>query len=326
MASNGHTFRKSNGPVVFAAVLSILMISFQNCAEVSFGPGEAEVAGSNALDGEPADNLQPQPPSNSVATPFNEMFSTTSSKDHKPVDLVWIIDNSGSMNQEAAHVRNNLAKFVEFLQDKVTIRLALISQIGNTGTSVNIPSGLKSEGHIEINQRVSSRDGFKKLLSKVPDLQSNFFRANSQKAFVFVTDDNSNMATSEFVDVLKRDGIDQFKLFGFIGMETKALSPCMARHGSEYKKLAESTQGRVFNICEKDWANHFNKLADQVVSLGRTSFTLEKPNIDGIEWVKVNGKEISSDRYSLNGRVLKIDSQLFQAAGTYQVSVEYRYL
>lgn len=68
-------------------------------------------------------------------------IDTFSMPDEPPlIDMVWAIDNSGSMNEEAAHVRQNFQNFVSSVSQKTNLHVALISQKGTAGTSVTMPS------------------------------------------------------------------------------------------------------------------------------------------------------------------------------------------
>src|SRR5690606_28999334 len=87
-------------------------LAFQNCSQVSFSE-KAELSSSST----------PQEPIISEATQ-----SFTSSSKKTPIDMVWVIDNSGSMSQNVARVKENFKAFAATLKGEVDIKFALISR------------------------------------------------------------------------------------------------------------------------------------------------------------------------------------------------------
>ena len=60
------------------------------------------------------------------------------------LDLLWMVDNSGSMAEEAAHVRSNFARFSQFVGERTNLKLSLISAPvrWDTDKGVDMPLGL----------------------------------------------------------------------------------------------------------------------------------------------------------------------------------------
>ena len=91
---------KSKTNVVLVLVLvSILLLGFQNCSQARFTQGATE----NTSLGEPADPSAPQRKSAS--------FEVTESKNSK-VDILFVIDNSGSMQEEQAKIAQIFSGFI----------------------------------------------------------------------------------------------------------------------------------------------------------------------------------------------------------------------
>ncbi len=142
----------------------------------------------------------------------------------KPVDMVWVFDNSGSMREEANHVRTNFRNFMSGLNKETDTRVAMISSTTNNayGTQINL-SGSGEINYLEVNYFVDSYNPL--LVAAAATCQPNdpddlctvfsedsryarvigslnrFFRAVSSKVFVFVTDDNSQKATNTTIQI-----------------------------------------------------------------------------------------------------------------------------
>jgi hypothetical protein len=68
-----------------------------------------------------------------------------------PLDLVWVIDNSGSMEQEVTNVRDNMARFVERVSSaNVDLKIIFVTKSDITKTGFKMPDELAAKGHIQI--------------------------------------------------------------------------------------------------------------------------------------------------------------------------------
>ena len=81
------------------------------------------------------------------------------------VDIVWVIDNSGSMVEEVAQIRKNFEDFISNTSNVAEVKLALItsSTVAVPGvprisfqTEVDMPATALAKGHVQINQFVDS--------------------------------------------------------------------------------------------------------------------------------------------------------------------------
>lgn len=262
----------------------------------------------------------------------------------KPLDVIWIIDNSGSMSTEAAHVRTNLVNFVQKLSSVNDVQMALISAIGDTGTSTRLPA--TNIPKLEINQFVNSNDALVILQSALCPANSSspecaavasttypavrgqlsgFLRANSQKVLVIVTDDESRIAQSSFKSVY--DSIytpSSLNVFGWIGLSA-AESPCQAATGNQYMALSQSTGGHFYNVCDLDWSQKFNQLANNVVTLVMDTIPLPQEVIKAktIFKVKLNGQELSSSDYSFSSTGIVLSASLRQGLTSADILIEF---
>lgn len=312
-----------------------LIVMFQNCAQnVAFKPEDTLSMSSSSGDPNAVspdstssgnDASQPGVPAVSEKE-NNETFKVMFNSEAAPLDMIWVIDNSGSMNEEAALVRKNFDAFLTALNKSTNFRLLLVSQQGNSGTSVSIPSSFDSATHKQINQRVESKDGPQVLLNQLKVLPAGFLRDDSKKIVVFVTDDNSSLASASFMSSLvaqQKWSAKDVSVSSFIGLD-KASSPCMDKEGVVYKELATSTGGRNYNICLQDWSAHFNDLINASVSKAVRRFTLGVEVVKSISAVKVNGMALDKSAYSVSGKVVTLADGVNLPENS-MVSVDYKY-
>lgn len=269
-------------------------------------------------------------------------FSTTvqvGQKTHSDLDLVWVIDNSGSMTQEIAHVRSNLDRFTNSISTQSNLKMALISApSGSLGLALRTDDPNR---FFQINQSVSSTNALRLTASAFCENANgacsmfsssglngkltSFLRPNSKKVFVVVTDDESEIDPELFSAAFRQTFPSQeMALFGFIGLGASE-SPCQARTGARYKKLALDTKGETFNICDQDWTPTFSRLAANVLSLVAPVVPLKHPaNQVEIIHVILDGQPLDQSQYQVSSSGILINVDLLQPNRVYQVQVRYR--
>jgi len=133
------------------AILSFVLAAA--CSQSSGFQGSSGTAPSRVP--EPLGTASPQVSADSsvAGVPKHQMITLGSST--PLVDLVWVIDNSQSMDGEAAQVRSNVSKFIASVALSTDLRLALISQ--STGpTGVQLGSEAIAKGHLQLETPVGS--------------------------------------------------------------------------------------------------------------------------------------------------------------------------
>lgn len=284
-----------------------------------------------------------------VENVVSEVFEITHQKPQ--LDMVWVIDNSGSMSQEVAHVRKNIQNFTNVVSSKVKLKTAFISLKGNSGLSVEVPV---NENSIQLNVNVGSTNLLAILASAVCDKAttsssgntltlcgqsvsgsvespnvvataagglSAFFREKSARAYVFVTDDNSRGVTETLFENLVNLTKTNTSVFAFVG-ESKAsnTSNCaIANVGMAYKTLAQKTGGSTFDLCELDWAKHFSKLSENVVAIAQSDYVLSQSasdissvEIDGVAIDLKHVKKVSDNQIKLDPSIIPANSQTIE--------------
>jgi len=314
--------------VLIHSSLLVVLCLFNQCGDVSFSQPQESVQGS----GLPTD-------------PQVQIYTATQSvtASAKPLDIVWLSDNSGSMNAEAAHVRNNFLAFATRLAQVPDVRLTLISTIGTGGNSVSMPVNSPIT-YQEINRLVNSRDGLQilshaicpmamqgnacdTLTGNFPPVRgtaANFFRANAHKVVIMVSDDDSIIPFTDFHSLFQSVYPNQgLTFFGFVG-QGAALSPCQARTGQQYINYAQATGGAVYNICDMDWTATFNQLASNVVTIGLGAIPLPPAILGGtIKKVEINGQVIAPANYTITGGGIQFNASVYQNLTQVNLRIEY---
>lgn len=78
------------------------------------------------------------------ASKITKTLDLKTSATRAPIDMVWVVDNSGSMDAEVAQVRSNIQKFVSTIQSTADLQLSVISnedpRFGLQFDSMSMPS------------------------------------------------------------------------------------------------------------------------------------------------------------------------------------------
>ena len=210
-----------------------------------------------------------------------------------PVDIIWFVDTSGSMDQETDLVEEKINDFAAFIsRSGIDHHVIMVG----SNSSVCVPAPLSSGGcpdrdsdrYFHVRQSVGSNDGLELVSTHYP-AYSHFLREGAQVHIVAVTDDESDWSASRFT-VSMRDrrnpgfpngftfhsvvAYGDVPFFGCIGW-----SGAGAGIGQQYLTLSRQTGGVTAPICEEDWDPIFRAIADNVVegSLLPCNFTIPDP-------------------------------------------------
>ncbi|MFP5519897.1 MAG: hypothetical protein ACLGGX_08335 [Bdellovibrionia bacterium] len=394
--------------ILITSLFAVLALSFQNCGQDQFLTDEfvskiaedpnvletnfsdGDISSGSELDSVPAEEwvedsigIVSSVHHQSATVLAEQIFEAKTSK--KPIDVVWVIDNSASMEDSVNNVKANFKAFVESLEADADINLALISrqevmsnvkyrtQINLTDYSskgLQIPFMVHSYNPMLVAAAATcpeapdAGDTFcigiksKKRYSKVYGALNSFFRQDSYKVFVFVTDDDSRGLTSQShiqydsatnpknIDVIVKDGLVQnedfilpstfqtrmsqafggvnaYKTFGFIAFDKKT-SPCLYRESKNYASLISQTQGMAYNVCDTNWKSSFAKLTEDILLYAETNFRVTDTSFVAVDSVSLNGAVLRANMdYTVSGNAVTLDPQLLANVGNYQVRVSY---
>lgn len=205
-----------------------------------------------------------------------------------PVDIVWVIDTSGSMNEEKTLVETKLNEFVTFIEDSgLDVRVVMIG-----ADSVCVPEPLSgggcpdtdSERYRHVRRNVGSDDSFKHIIDGY-DAYADFLRPEAALHFVIVSDDESggSRTAAWFRDELATEGVSRWVLHAIVSLVTICEPPpfpffppdcegCSGPHGDaeakgdRYIVASEISGGTANSICDPDWSGVFRAIGDNVIS------------------------------------------------------------
>ncbi len=233
---------------------------------------------------------------------FNQQYQ----QEEIPVlDVIWVIDNSGSMNPHQTNLSANIGSFMTaFISSGADYRMAVITTDRYTFSTIVDPShpdpetelsnlvmtgvyGSGMEKGIEMAQRSLST-------SSAAGPGGNFFREDAKLVVIFVSDepDYSSGGWSSylsFFDGIKPEG--DFIPYGVIGDYPSGCGSSYptAAFGAGYWDLIDNYGGSWYSICAADWGVQLQDLAGEVT--GRRTFYLDEPDpIEETIEVSVNGQ------------------------------------
>jgi len=194
-------------------------------------------------------------------------------------DIIFIMDNSGSMAGEQAAVRNNVIDFVNNLSALgVDFALGLTRYGGESG---GIPifedNGVLTTDPVYFKDDVWLRNvaagGTEPGYLAMVQSASNFsFRPGTQKIFIIITDetpDQGGATQAEAISVLQDGSITLFALT-LVGLST------------EFEPVTDATNGRVFDIFS-NFDEILNFIVAQVANTYVVSYSSSDPAKNGIE-------------------------------------------
>lgn len=210
-----------------------------------------------------------------------------------PVDIIWVIDTSGSMDQETDTVEDKINAFAAFIsRSNIDHHVVMIG----SNTEVCVPAPLSSGGcpdgdsdrYRHVRRSVDSHNALE-LVSTLYPQYSDFLRVGAQVHIVVVSDDESDWSASRF-RVSMRDhrnpgfpggftfhsvvAFGDLPFFGCCGWQG-----CGAGIGQQYIDLSNVTGGVIAPICQENWDAIFASIADNVVegSLLPCNFVIPDP-------------------------------------------------
>ncbi len=236
------------------------------CGPTSEGPGPGDPdAGPGP--GDPDATPNPDTPDAAPCVSTN----VTAEEGLAPVDIIWAIDNSGSMDEEEARVQNNINSFsTRIASSGIDYHVVMISDTSH----VNVPPPLGGSPELRaINQSVDSHNALELIVATYPQWQD-FLRPTSIKHFVVVSDDESDWSQGQFeaaIAGLTAPGFPSGFVFHAIVAEsppwdfTSSCFTLAADIGQVYIDLQEDHGGVFYSLCESNWSPVFDALGTSVI-------------------------------------------------------------
>ena len=219
-------------------------------------------------------------------------ISQTAENQKQPADIIFAVDNSGSMDEEIVFVRQQLNAFSQQIVDSgVDVRIILISApmdpnmmdqvsifdendqdhgicIDAPLGSGNCPADSNPPRYLHVPTEVASHDALNLFIDTFPQWRDQL-RPNSTKTFVVVTDDNAedapNNSAAAFTAAVNALDTTLFSQWSFSGIYCFTECPQAAEVGAIYHQLVTQTQGVGGDLCLQDFAPVFDALAKAVI-------------------------------------------------------------
>lgn len=204
----------------------------------------------------------------------------------QPADIIWAVDTSGSMFEEALFVQNNLNVFSQqIVASGIDVRVVMIAQAAIIPfiPSVCIPPPLGSGAcPVDTNPPaywhhpmavVSSNDGLNIFMNTFQDWRF-MLRPQATHTLVVVTDDDATQAPYNSADQFIADftaldpmlddgsGNPNWKMSGIYSFTN---CPTAASVGSVWQEIIQRTGGIAGDLCTQNFAPVFNDLATAIV-------------------------------------------------------------
>jgi hypothetical protein len=246
-----------------------------------------------------------------------------------PVDIIMIVDQSGSMSEEIAAIKQNINSLSDFLNlTGLDYHVIMIGTVGTGSFDICVPPPLggpacASNGNLfrTVNRNVQSNDALSIILSTYdqasgPMAWKDFLRADAMKVFIPVTDDNAYTpkSTQFDTDLLAKPGgqfgtaqARRYVFYPITGapaypQETGGPGPggtCgngMVNTGAEYIALAKLTNGVWWPLCNTNFGGVFEEIGKNIADTIACELPVPKPeNGEEINHSQVNVKVVPGD-------------------------------
>lgn len=222
----------------------------------------------------------------------------------QPADIIFVIDTSGSMDNEAAAIEANMNRFVEFVTaaDSLDVRVVVVANDPGvrrgfeTLLGICIPPPLggapdtcrpdtvlddgpdnDSDRYLHVREIVFSREPLSKFIEHYGQF-SWFLRPGVPTHIIVISDDESFLGGDSFMRQVEglSPGFPQgYRLHaivsertgsGFLCREDERDCACPGAEaaGDGFIEVQEATGGVFQSICTNDWSGVFRTIADAV--------------------------------------------------------------
>ena len=278
-----------------------------------------------------------------VTESFRQAASET-----KKLDIMWVIDNSGSMADEQASLGANFDSFItQFINKNVDFKMGITTtdtsssskkgamvvgsdtKLTSAAAAAN-PNKFMSDFNRLVNVGIGGSGNEKGLeaaqgfMDKHAVGTNPFIRPEAYLAIVILSDeeDQSPRSVAAYTDYLKTFKVNAglVKVYSIVNVNNVYTGGNTIGH-LRYKQATEQTSGVVADIMD-DYANVLLAMGDSIINL-LDSFALASTPVNGTLKVFVNGVETSGYTFDSASRSIKFDAGNLPPVGA-QVRVEYK--
>ena len=240
----------------------------------------------------------------SGAVTIDDACAATSAKGEAitaPADIIWAIDQSGSMNQETQYVQGQINNFANLIGNSMIDYRVVVIAATMGENPICVPPPLSAGGCANgprfrlVDTHVDSNDALSLIIGEYSKY-SDFLRADAMKHFVVITDDNATDApinsaqafTSALAGLQPAGMFAKWKLHSIFAYGSVFLVGCIgpfgtgAAIGTIYEQLVQQTGGAKGEICVDNWQPVFTAITQAVITGAKVSCEyVIPPNPDG---------------------------------------------
>jgi hypothetical protein len=283
------------------------------------------------------------PVANAQLIDKNEIFTQKTIK-NGDVDILWVIDDSGSMEDNQTALANNLSTFItNFLKFDVDFKMAITTTDGtkkHNGIMVGDANALtysaakanqakfisNFKSLVQVGTQGSGiEQGLKCAKSFFDRYSSSFLRTDANLAIVFISDeeDQSDLKVDEYVSYYKtlKKNPGMVKTYSIV---TQKLLPDQQWEsiGLRYNYLSNKTAGYIGDL-DKNFYTTLGEIGTNITSLVDSFIIADAPYLGKIQ-VLVNGVEIKTGfTFNAKTRAITFNSQNIPINGS-NITVKYQ--
>lgn len=259
------------------------------------------------------------------------------------VDILWVIDDSGSMADEQEALGRNFQSFInQFIEKDIDFKMAITTTDGTSkrngkmvGDSARLTrASAKGNKTAFINNftkwvKVGTsgsgvEQGLKTSTSFMDRYASSFLRSDAFLVVVYLSDeeDQSDKKVSEYITKLQALKKNKGMVKAYSIVTVKSYGNQWETIGKRYQEVSTATAGTTSDI-KKDFATVLLDMGGRILNL-MDSFALnESPYLNEVE-VYVSGAKVNSGyTFDASQRTIKFDANALPAEGS-KVEVRYK--
>lgn len=271
-----------------------------------------------------------------------EKFTQTTGK-NGDVDILWVIDDSGSMADEQDALGRNFQSFInQFLEKDVDFRMAITTTDGTSsrngkmvGDSTKLTSAAAKTSKstfvsnftkwVKVGTSGSGiEQGLKTATSFTDRYASSFIRPEAYFVVVFISDeeDQSEKKVSEYLQKLQALKVNKGMVKAYSIVTTKNYGYQWETLGARYMEVSTATAGTTSDI-KKDFSGTLLDMGGKIVNLV-DSFALNESPYQNLVEVYVNNTKVESG-YVFNSaqRTVKFNADSLPSEGA-KIEVRYK--
>ncbi|MDP2344964.1 MAG: choice-of-anchor D domain-containing protein [Deltaproteobacteria bacterium] len=262
--------------------------------------------------------------------------------DEIAIDVLLVIDNSGSMQDDQQLLADNFEEFIAAALDDADLDVQLgvtttdvLSEGAAAGTLIGSPSILSARDGDDLAERVLvGIDGTglelgleaMRLALEVPE-NAGFIRADAALAIIFVTDEEDAGAFPEFLPdpALSRAPAEYIALLEARKAGSVLNAPVLVsavlppNGGNRYRDVVEHFSGVSLDITDPTWGTRLSEIGNETFALAR-SFSIGSPPRNGSVSVSIDGVAVTAFTIDLQRQAIVLDEP---APGGADVDITY---